>query len=310
MYKINKFAVFATIYGIALGSIIFLGITPGSAQAAPQGKNYVLGVFPHLPPRDLEEVYAPIAADLGEAIGRRIVLRSNTTFGRFMSNLDNSYAEVGSARVKTCIMFAFGDSITYGMWEEQGGWTERLRRKVERKNIRDDDFRCLLYNMGIPGDTAEDLKKRMAEELKSRIREGFETVIVIAIGINDSALEHAKARYSLEVFRENIESLVGVARQYAAHIAIVGLNPVNESMVNPLPDGSEIAYQNSRIAQFNHILKSLTEAENLYFVDVWRYWTNQNYKNLLKDGLHPNESGHALNANLVENYLKKVIALE
>lgn len=89
MNTINKLSVLAAISGILLVSFPFPGMT-----APPQEKNYVLGVFPHLPPRDLEEVYAPMAADLGEAIGHRIVLRSNTTFGRFMENLDKQTFDI------------------------------------------------------------------------------------------------------------------------------------------------------------------------------------------------------------------------
>lgn len=84
----------AVISGIIVVSMSVLGITTQSAEAAPKEKKYVLGVFPHLPPRDLEEVYAPIAADLGKAIGNRIVLRSNTTFGRFMENLDKQTFDI------------------------------------------------------------------------------------------------------------------------------------------------------------------------------------------------------------------------
>lgn len=227
-----------------------------------------------------------------------------------VTNPGNSYAQTDSSRTRACIMFAFGDSITYGMWEEHGGWTERLRRKIAQRNITDDSFRCLLYNLGIPGDTAESLRQRMSGELTTRVREEFETVIVIGVGINDSALENNQARYTPNAFRENITSLINVARQYTSHIAIVGLNPVDESMVNPLPDGSGVAYQNNRIAEFNDVLKGSAETESLPFIDVWKHWRDQDYKNLLRDGLHPNETGHALNADLVENYLREVIALQ
>lgn len=55
---------------------------------------YLLGVFPHLPPRELEKVFSPMAADLGEAMGRRVVLRSNTTYERFAQNLDREVFDI------------------------------------------------------------------------------------------------------------------------------------------------------------------------------------------------------------------------
>jgi len=54
---------------------------------ADSTKVYTLGVFPHLPPRDLEKVFSPLAGDLGEAVHRKIVLTSSTTFDKFSANL-------------------------------------------------------------------------------------------------------------------------------------------------------------------------------------------------------------------------------
>ncbi len=51
-------------------------------------KEYSMGVFPFLPPRQLEKVFAPLAKDLGDAINRKIVLKTNTTYAKFAENLD------------------------------------------------------------------------------------------------------------------------------------------------------------------------------------------------------------------------------
>lgn len=67
---------------------------PAEIRAEAAAREYVLGVFPHLPPRDIEEVYAPIAKDLGQQIGRPIVLSSSTTFDRFAENLDKQMFDI------------------------------------------------------------------------------------------------------------------------------------------------------------------------------------------------------------------------
>jgi phosphonate transport system substrate-binding protein len=82
---------------LAPASLLLLGAAPATAPesgAAVAEKEYVLGVFPHLPPRDLENVFAPIANDLGEHVGRRVVLRSNTTFERFTENLNKQQFDI------------------------------------------------------------------------------------------------------------------------------------------------------------------------------------------------------------------------
>lgn len=60
----------------------------------PYKPGYTLGVFPHLPPRQLEKVFAPIAARLGKAIGRKVKLRSSSTYEKFMENLDGGSYDI------------------------------------------------------------------------------------------------------------------------------------------------------------------------------------------------------------------------
>jgi len=85
---------------IALGQILLLiGLLLSPvhtlADAADKSKPpYVLGVFPHLPPRDLEKVFAPMAADLGKAIGTNIELRTSTTFDRFAALLNKGEFDI------------------------------------------------------------------------------------------------------------------------------------------------------------------------------------------------------------------------
>jgi phosphonate transport system substrate-binding protein len=79
---------------ICLSMLAALAFTAGPAQSEPSQKEYVLGVFPHLPPRDIEEIYAPIAKDLGKQVGKDVVLSSNTTFERFAENLDKQVFDI------------------------------------------------------------------------------------------------------------------------------------------------------------------------------------------------------------------------
>jgi phosphonate transport system substrate-binding protein len=65
-----------------------------AADAKPPVGEYTFGVFPHLPPRDLEDVYGPMAEDLSRTVGRRLVLASSTTFERFSESLDKGQFDV------------------------------------------------------------------------------------------------------------------------------------------------------------------------------------------------------------------------
>lgn len=59
-----------------------------------ESDSYILGVFPHLPPRELEKVFAPMAADLGETVGRDIHFRSSTTYEKFSDNLNEGLYDI------------------------------------------------------------------------------------------------------------------------------------------------------------------------------------------------------------------------
>ncbi|NIQ12641.1 MAG: phosphate/phosphite/phosphonate ABC transporter substrate-binding protein, partial [Gammaproteobacteria bacterium] len=55
---------------------------------------YVMGVFPHLPPRELEKVFAPMAADLAEVINHDILFRSSTTYEKFTARLEQQQFDI------------------------------------------------------------------------------------------------------------------------------------------------------------------------------------------------------------------------
>jgi len=55
---------------------------------------YVLGIFPHLTTARLEEVFAPIAADMANAVERRVVLQTRSTFSTFMEELEKETYDI------------------------------------------------------------------------------------------------------------------------------------------------------------------------------------------------------------------------
>jgi len=69
-------------------------VPPASYATDSNGPVYSLGVFPHLPPRDLEKVFAPMAADLAKALGVRVELHSSTTYRKFAERLDQEQFDI------------------------------------------------------------------------------------------------------------------------------------------------------------------------------------------------------------------------
>ncbi len=199
----------------------------------------------------------------------------------------------------------FGDSITYGTWDRKGGWTARLRKFLDEKTLNEEDFYCLIYNLGVSGDTTDDLLERFEFETKQRIKEKEDTTIIFSIGGNDATFNNTKnqCQISQEKFRENIQKLIKLAEKYAAKILFVGLLPADESKTTPIHWAPDKSYKNEHIIQYDEIIESICQKNNIPFIDIFKEFINSDYKNLLEDGQHPNSVGHQKIFEIVKEFL-------
>lgn len=191
----------------------------------------------------------------------------------------------------------FGDSITEGFWDSEGGWVERIRKQLFTNTINSQyTVFHRFYNLGVSGDNTDSLLVRFENELKVRTEgeKKEDNVVIIAIGINDSQVYHEteKTRVSFEKFQENIQTLISQAKKYADTIYFIGLTPVDEDKVDPSPWTPEKSYKNESIKRFNDAVKNICISQSIQFIDVLEEWLKQPYQELLSDGLHPNTQGH------------------
>src|SRR3990170_7472616 len=84
-------------------------------------------------------------------------------------------------------ILVFGTSTTYGAWDREGGWVQRLRGFLDEKVINSDykhDY--FVYNLGISGDKSADILTRFEPETKARLgHHNAEIIILFHLGIND-----------------------------------------------------------------------------------------------------------------------------
>jgi len=73
---------------------IFLLTGSATIRAETAKNEYQMGVFPHLPPRDLENVFGPMAKDFSRHLGMEVVLATSTTYERFSELLDNQKFDI------------------------------------------------------------------------------------------------------------------------------------------------------------------------------------------------------------------------
>ncbi len=192
-------------------------------------------------------------------------------------------------------LFIFGDSIAQGYWDPLGGWVQRVRATLDQGYFINPDNFCLTFNMGVSGNSTAEVLARFEREMSSRHNSDAPSVLLFAAGINDSCIlsKDGKPYQSIEQTTDNIKTLINQARKYSQEIGFVGLNPVDETLVNPLPWDKNISHNNDMIYQYDQAIQSVCADESITFVPIWDQWiSNPNYTNWLFDGLHPNEHGH------------------
>lgn len=200
----------------------------------------------------------------------------------------------------------FGDSIAYGAWDTEGGWVQRLRTRFDEHNLQNlDDEVTLVYNLGISGDTSTDLVERFEHEARARTASDETTIIILAIGSNDATITTATntPATSIETFTSNITTLIKQATFIAEAVSLVGLTPVDEARVNPVPWAPHLALKNSSIQQFDTILQDVAATTDTPYIDIASAFTKHNVATLLEDGDHPNSEGHAIIAATVWQHL-------
>ncbi len=116
-------------------------------------------------------------------------------------------------------VLVFGDSIAMGLWDERGGWPERLW----------DGHSRIVYNLGVDGNTSDDVKSRFSSEAKSR-GANKNSVIIFAVGINDSSRMNSRNRVNLAKYVRNMDGLIDHTKdQFTEKVPCVGLTPIDQS---------------------------------------------------------------------------------
>ncbi|HSX18479.1 MAG TPA: GDSL-type esterase/lipase family protein [Candidatus Saccharimonadales bacterium] len=209
-------------------------------------------------------------------------------------------------------VLVFGDSITQGFWDTEGGWVARLRKYYDTRQIEDLRNReePTIFNLGISGGTSETILARFDNETKARKnREGM--VIIVSTGLNDSYREGPdRYKSTPESYRHNLVLLASKAKTYSNKILFVGLVTGDETQTMPV-FWRDIYYANERIEEFENIMQKVASENGVSFVPVFQEFKKHldAGEDLLADGLHPNNEGHELIFQLVRPELDKLLAL-
>jgi lysophospholipase L1-like esterase len=212
-------------------------------------------------------------------------------------------------------LFLFGDSNVAGVGDLYGGWAGQLCRKLieDPNNIRHHakDIEYYPYNLGVRGNCIEDIISRIQLEIEARLDpdERHEPVrIVISAGLNDCLFinEEQRSVTEIEVFASQVEALLHKASIYSEDIYFVGLLPVDERLVDPLPACREVSFKNNIIKTYNGKISDVCQLHKVPFLSLFdEILSMPNYCDILFDGIHPKPELYDFLANRIEKFVFK-----
>ena len=198
----------------------------------------------------------------------------------------------------------FGDSITYGEYDGVfGGWVDILKRYALQKYNEGSTNELILFNLGIGGETSEGLVKRMPHEMKAR-NSADGNIVFIGYGANDLAVKDGNQMVNLEQFKANIETAIQDARLYSNDIYLVSILPISEKIDSKISSTGKIR-TNEDVLAYNQILKKMTLENSLNYIDFHSAFLQDKEILLSKDGVHPNEKGYGMMAEIAIPIIEK-----
>jgi lysophospholipase L1-like esterase len=204
----------------------------------------------------------------------------------------------------------FGDSITQGYWDSEGGWVERIRRHydgIKVQNLQGPD-QPAIFNLGVDADNTQNILARIEAETIVRTRHNYLPVVVLQIGINDSTVSYGNVQVEPAAYRQNLETIIETAQPLSTMLIFVGLTACDETQTNPAYWGDHYC-KNASIKIYEDIMAAVAKANNIPFTPIFdKFMAAINSgEDLLIDGLHPNNAGHELIAKLVLPALDKLL---
>ena len=191
------------------------------------------------------------------------------------------------------LVFVFGDSIAWGLYDDRGGWVGRLWNGRSR----------LVYNLGVDGETSEDISKRFIAEAKVR-GANKNSIIVFAVGVNDSSHMNGSHRVGLAEYVNNMEGMIDQAGEhFTKKIVCVGLAPIDESKTVPFILEKTLSFYSLDRHEYGLALEKMCNRKNVTYVSLRDI---KFHDHLSEDGVHPLSSGHAMIAERVLQVLSRL----
>jgi lysophospholipase L1-like esterase len=203
---------------------------------------------------------------------------------------------------------AFGDSTTAPREGLERPYAQVLADELPRRGVP-----VTVINAGVPGNNTSQALARLDADVLARTPD----LVIVQFGINDSMIDVWKdppavaSRVSKPEFEQNLHEIVQKIRAQGGDVLLMTPNPLRWHPVlrglygKPpyrLDDPGGLTFILSDYAQ---IVRDVAGAERVPLVDVYAAFAaygrepGRTTDELLLDGVHPNDAGHKLVADLL-----------
>ena len=210
------------------------------------------------------------------------------------------------------VIVAFGDSTT-AQRESVKVFAKRLEEQFAKES-----HSARVINAGIPGNTSRQARERLDHDVIAY----HPHVVTISFGINDSAIdvfkEETKPRVPLDEYQRNLIWMV--KRLQCRNIIPVLMTPNPVAWTDELkrvygkppyrpdqPDGWNVL-----LKDYSQAVRRVAKDQQVPLVDTYRLFTEysaapgHNLNDLMLDGMHPADLGHAIIADHLMARLKEL----
>jgi len=198
----------------------------------------------------------------------------------------------------------FGDSTT----AERQGAVEQVYALRVQEALKAAGTPLSVCNAGVRGNTTKNALARLAKDVLAH----KPRVVVIQFGINAAAMDVWKTppattpRVPLAEYEENLRSIIATLRQQKVKPILMTTNPTRwtpklRELYGKPPYRPEEAdgFDSPVLAQYNEAVRRLSKELAGPLVEVHEAFVRRNPDKLLLDGMHPNDAGHQLVAELL-----------
>jgi len=214
------------------------------------------------------------------------------------------------------LVVTFGDSTT-----ATRGSLNIFAKQLEER-LKSNSHPVRVINAGIPSNNTRDALQRLDHDVISQ----HPKIATIFFGINDSAVEvfngDTQPRVSLQEYETNLTRITELLGRNEIQPIIMTPNPVGwtdrlkELYGKPPyrpedPDGWNVV-----LKDYAQAARRVARARRVPLVDVYRVFESyaakpgRNLNDLMLDGMHPNDLGHTIIANLLIEAIQNIPGFE